>query len=56
MSDSPYNDNTKYMALYSRGFHSSLTIKTRKEWNDIYMIDVKSHSDFVEVKKESNNE
>lgn len=47
----PYNDNTKYKALWLGHYHNRFEIKTRKKWNDIYMIDVSERKeDFVEVK------
>ena len=49
MNNSPYNDSTEYKALYTNHYHSKGDIKTRKKWNDIYMIDVKSHADFIRV-------
>lgn len=50
MSKPACNDETKYKALYCRHYHNSGDIKTRKVWGDIYMIDVKNHVDFTEVK------
>ena len=49
MNNSIYNDDTKYKALFCGHYHDKGDIKTRKRWNDVYMIDVKSHADFTEA-------
>jgi len=52
MEEKVFNDQTKYKANFSKHYHNSGDIKTRKKWNDIYMIDVKYHAkDFIKLDK-----
>ena len=46
----PHEDTkTLYKAKYSGIWHSKGDVKTRKKWNDWYMMEAKGHPDFVEV-------
>ena len=45
-----YSDETRYRANFIGFYHDKGDVKTRKRWNDHYMIDVKEKTkDFTKV-------
>ena len=46
------DDENFYKAKCLGRYHNKGDVKTRKNWNHFYMIDVKEHSDFESIMRE----